>query len=654
MRRTPLLAGAATACWAWSSGHVMAGALSACALEALLLVRARWDLDRREFERVADLAGIAATLLLVWQWIAAPNAGEGIIAALIWAPVFLAPILALQRIAIAQRVPLTAFFWSLRRRAAVSGAVGQTDVEPAYVWVCLVAAACANPRGNAFLAALAALAALLLWRQRPARAGIMRWGAVVVIALGLAAALQAGMVRLQAWVEASVLEAFQDRQDDRWRSHTSIGALGELKLSGRIVVRLPGPQPAPPLLRDGAYDTFAHDMWFIRRPGHRAVRLDGDANWTVTPGVAGPVRRMVVRRDRGHGALPLPDSVVRLEGLEAESVDVDALGTVRVVGPELMAFAVRATSAPVGEGVPAVDDLAVPERLGPVLDAVIGEAGLPRHDAAAAARAVIAHFAAHYRYTTHLQTPEGKRRPMEAFLGTDRRGHCEYFASAATLLLRRLGVPARYATGFAVHEWSVREQAWVVRARDAHAWTRAWIDGAWRDVDATPSGWVDAESAAASRWESVADVASWLGVRFSLWRRSRDDAELFTHPAWLALILPLGAWLAWSVLRRSRRQDPLPTAAVESTGIAPPEVARLVAALAGVGHVRPASMSVSAWLVVLPWSEAGARDAAARLAADYRRWRYDPLPGGEALERRLRADADVLLARLPGEVAASG
>jgi transglutaminase-like putative cysteine protease len=71
------------------------------------------------------------------------------------------------------------------------------------------------------------------------------------------------------------------------------------------------------------------------------------------------------------------------------------------------------------------------------------------------------------------------------FLQESHRGYCIHFASATTLLLRNLGIPARYVTGFAV---SVdRANTWVnVRASDAHAWTEYFDGTQWVPLESTP------------------------------------------------------------------------------------------------------------------------------------------------------------------------
>ena len=62
--------------------------------------------------------------------------------------------------------------------------------------------------------------------------------------------------------------------------------------------------------------------------------------------------------------------------------------------------------------------------------------------------------------------------PLSRFLLKTRAGHCEYFATATVLLLRELGIPARYAVGYAVHETS--RQRLRRALRDAHAWCLVW------------------------------------------------------------------------------------------------------------------------------------------------------------------------------------
>ncbi len=101
--------------------------------------------------------------------------------------------------------------------------------------------------------------------------------------------------------------------------------------------------------------------------------------------------------------------------------------------------------------------------------------------------AVTAYLQHNYRYTLDLRPVPSGRDPVDFFLFDTKTGYCEQFATAETLLLRYLGVPARLATGYSTGDYDpVLDQA-VVRERDAHAWVEAWFPAhGWVPVDPTP------------------------------------------------------------------------------------------------------------------------------------------------------------------------
>ena len=118
-----------------------------------------------------------------------------------------------------------------------------------------------------------------------------------------------------------------------------------------------------------------------------------------------------------------------------------------------------------------------------------------------------------------LTVNPGPGEPVSNFILQRKAAHCEYFASAATVMLRAMGVPTRYVSGYYAHEGDGR--GWtLVRQRDAHAWAESFIAGTgWVTVDATPgSGRPDALAGPIPFywhvWEKVQDilgaVRSWV------------------------------------------------------------------------------------------------------------------------------------------------
>ena len=82
-------------------------------------------------------------------------------------------------------------------------------------------------------------------------------------------------------------------------------------------------------------------------------------------------------------------------------------------------------------------------------------------------------------------TPEGEDF-VSYFLTESHRGYCMHFASAATLMLRAIGIPARYVTGYVA---DVPPSGHVnVPDSAAHAWVEIYIDGyGWEPIEVTPA-----------------------------------------------------------------------------------------------------------------------------------------------------------------------
>jgi transglutaminase-like putative cysteine protease len=85
-----------------------------------------------------------------------------------------------------------------------------------------------------------------------------------------------------------------------------------------------------------------------------------------------------------------------------------------------------------------------------------------------------------------LDPPKLADNAMDEFLFETRRGFCEHYASAFTLVMRAAGVPARVVTGYQGGEFNPLGGYLIVRQSDAHAWSEIWIEGrGWLRVDPT-------------------------------------------------------------------------------------------------------------------------------------------------------------------------
>ncbi len=105
----------------------------------------------------------------------------------------------------------------------------------------------------------------------------------------------------------------------------------------------------------------------------------------------------------------------------------------------------------------------------------------------AEARQIESRLRSDYGYTLDL-LPATVADPLANFLFVRKKGYCEYFASAMTVMLRTLGIPSRMVTGFQSGVYNPMTGWQVVRASDAHSWVEAWISGrGWTTFDPTPA-----------------------------------------------------------------------------------------------------------------------------------------------------------------------
>lgn len=98
-------------------------------------------------------------------------------------------------------------------------------------------------------------------------------------------------------------------------------------------------------------------------------------------------------------------------------------------------------------------------------------------------------FDKNYRYTLRPGMVQDGENEIETFLFERKTGYCTHFASAAVMILRTLGVPARLAQGYMISGYRVNaNKKTSVRDSNAHAWVELYIDGTgWVPVDFTPS-----------------------------------------------------------------------------------------------------------------------------------------------------------------------
>jgi len=645
MKTPPLLLLAALAFWGWESGLPWIGAALGIVLESARLVKVRWDFSDADFRRILTFCTLFAFAATLYVFAASQEAGGGFHGApnkvgfamavstlktsttfFQWLPIFLFLFVAAQTFSTREKIPLTAISiisrWRSRQDQKRGDAPAGRGVNVTYPYfiVCLFSAGIhTNAGGYSFFWGQCVLIFWALWRFRSRRAGIRVWALALAGVLAIGYLGQFGIGELQQFnggYLTNLLARLMRQWTDPMQSTTAIGQIGELKLSGQIVIRLrtKNGEPPPVYLREASYRTYISQKqsWFAGSPrsemeNNSIPPQTNQTTWILIPGKTNTASVNIgCYLYGGKALLPLPSGSGRLENLNAYVLHRNSEGAVLAEGPGLVIFdalygpGATIDAAPDENATATNLDYLVPTNEIAALDAVISEMKIAGANEDQKLLAVQNFFAGKFTYSL-WQGPDKlattNETPLTRFLLTSRSGHCEYFATATVLLLREMGIPARYAVGYAVHEPS--HHGYVVRERDAHAWCLVWNrrTKTWEDFDTTPGSWIGIEGKRASFMQRFSDLWSWAGFQISKFRWGQSN--LREYILW-ALIPVLAALLAQIIFRRGRRRRSQPNAGKTAAAIFWPgldsEFYQLERKLAARGVARQPSEPLSSWL----------------------------------------------------------
>ena len=195
--------------------------------------------------------------------------------------------------------------------------------------------------------------------------------------------------------------------------------------------------------------------------------------------------------------------------------------------------------------------LQLPEGRNPRAAALAAELRAATDSDAELVEALLAHFReAPFVYT--LQPPPlTGAHPVDAFLFGTRRGFCEHYASAFTVLARAAGVPARVVTGYQGGEINPFSERLVVRQSEAHAWSEVWLEGrGWTRVD--PTGAIAPNRIEMSLSDALPAGERVPGAMLRNWRGLRELSQSWDalNSMWIDWVLGYGPERQLALLAR--------------------------------------------------------------------------------------------------------
>lgn len=649
-----LLLGAAIAFWGWQTGQWLVAAGSALVFEGARFIPHRFELSTERLSRISDFCIVIACVLFAGFYLTLGNP-RAITQLFLWMPFACMPLALAQAYGTQREIELGVLFWSMRRVSRRRPTY--VNIGYAYTVAWIIAASAANQRDVLFELGVAALAAWGLWQVRPRSQPVAVWLLLIPLAGALSYAGHNSLHRAQLWLEANAADWLRGdggSNTDPYRADTDIGHIGELKQSERIVMRVRTNTILlrPLLLHRASYVTYTGLRWLAKNaPFAPVVPGDIPGVWPLEPereGVSIQWASIIEQTSQPNPVLGLPAGTRRVDGLTAGEMKRNTLGAVQVEhSPGFVAY--RAVYAPgaADAGMPHEADLIVPRREAETLQRIVEALQLKTMAPDAALTTVERYFAERFRYSLYQKDERGSVTPLTDFLLRTHAGHCEYFATATVLLLRAAGIPARYATGFSVQEWSDFESAYLVRERHAHAWTRAWVDGAWRDVDTTPPSWAMMEAQATPWWSRIWDMASWIRLKFAELQSREGPMPI----EWIALAALLLLWVVWRVYGKSARVTravrPRALPVVMPVPGTDSAFYRIEQALGERCSRRARDETMREWLtrIAAHVSDPPAREELAALMELHYRFRFDPAGVSQAEHHTFSARVDAWLAR---------
>lgn len=691
-----LLLGASLIYWGWMVDLPIWGLLLAFVLEGPWWIRWRWDFAEGAYVKAWSISVVAMllTAFVLWMNGIEPETVRSFVS---WLPLFLFSVQWTQAYGKETTLPLHTFSYFSRKKVALERELGMNPevpriaFTPVYFVACLVfAAAGKNAYDGLFFVGLLVLTSWALWsmagKTSRHRRGLLL-GLLVMLSLAIAA--QWGLLRAHHLLmgRGAGGESSMSHRAQWHRSNTNIGQVGQIKLSSEIFWRLQKEAGVvPDVLMTASYNRyFPSGHWRYEPPGSITQELDfkglaavgrtdrgenaaEDQKLYRTTGdiPIGQENRADLPRFRIVGAaetdslVPLPGSLhsffVNVQELESNSV-----GTVRMTPRHGVVEGIVRWDGDIdrdgkpfeaeepGEG--SIDQFLPPQER-EVLEEIVDQLQLrsmPLEDKVATLKLW---FYRNFRYSTYLtiqnqlrdkwkreeqnqrfRTMSGRDSALAQFLLEEKSGHCEYFATATTLLLRAAGEKARYVVGFSVQEKHPDTGEYLLRGTHAHAWCRVWNERSkrWVNVDTTPPSWVSVELGKTGWRRDFLDQLQRVRENFTLWRTQPENQ------AWvISVMVGLGSglllWIGWRLWRTRAR-----------VGVSDETLLRPLRAnplgewekdlIQKIGQ-RPRGMAYAAWLRRLePEVDAG---LVGEMISLHNRLRYDPAPIDEGSVKQLQ------------------
>jgi transglutaminase-like putative cysteine protease len=540
--------------WGWQVHTLWIAICLAITLESARVTKSKFRFKPSDFNKFIDITIVllAGTIVIALTY----EAQKAILILLKWLPLIFFPIMAAQEFSVKGAIAYQSFFIGNRKRLKIKMLESKDiDISFLYALFCIFSAATANTKGHLFYVVVVLYSIWALWQVRSKRVSFFLWiiSVFIIVISGYAGhnGIHMASMRISQWA----MEYYGNYYGaNPFKNFTALGEIGKLKLSDKIILRVSLKDYIPGknyFFHTASYPGFSISNWFAGFEFESIEPANDKTSWQINP-FTGPTPKMTLYfRPAGKRAvLSLPSGVIAISQMKAGACEKNAVQSVRIEEvPSLIKAVVSYTDTLSYDAIPSKQDLLVPEIEIPGIVKIAEELALENRPEDEILKILKHYFLTEYTYSLDLKGKQEQKTPLQNFLNHTQAGHCEFFATATTLLLRKAHIPARYATGYMAHEYSRLENSLIVRQCDAHAWVKVFINGQWRNFDTTPPLSLQAGNQKIDP-SRIRDFFSFLGFKLSRIRHETGPKMMDEFGLWL--ILPLGLILFFRLIKSNK------------------------------------------------------------------------------------------------------
>ncbi|KTD82514.1 transglutaminaseTgpA domain-containing protein [Legionella waltersii] len=124
-------------------------------------------------------------------------------------------------------------------------------------------------------------------------------------------------------------------------------------------------------------------------------------------------------------------------------------------------------------------------------------------------------------YTLNPPRVSNQSNQIDEFWFSSKKGFCEHYASAVTVILRSAGIPARVVVGYQGGEWNPFAKYLTIKQKNAHAWLEYWTNNqGWQRFD--PTAYISPTRIDKQLLTNSAEQRTYLNVStMSWWQRTK-------------------------------------------------------------------------------------------------------------------------------------